>query len=127
MRQRFNMQDYCIEVDYGFHVIERLHTRFSNLDTAYLDFIIENVFTNEKVSDYLINDVRIGDDVVVIDEDSGVSLAVNIGLDCFYVKTIFNAYEGNLLIGDMQTVLRYAREIGLRIEQFQRRRSEVYA
>ena len=108
MRQRFKLQDYSIEIDYGVHVIE-------------------TVFTNEKVSDYLINDVRIGDDVVVIDEDSGVSLAVNIGLDCFYVKTVFNAYEGNLLIGDMQTVLRYAREIGLRIEQFQRRRSEVYA
>ncbi len=127
MRQRFKLQDYSIEIDYGVHVIERLYTRFSNLDTAYLDYVIETVFTNEKVSDYLINDVRIGDDVVVIDEDSGVSLAVNIGLDCFYVKTVFNAYEGNLLIGDMQTVLRYAREIGLRIEQFQRRRSEVYA
>ena len=127
MRQRFKLQDYSIEIDYGVHVIERLYTRFSNLDTAYLDYVIDTVFTNEKVSDYLINDVRIGDDVVVIDEDSGVSLAVNIGLDCFYVKTVFNAYEGNLLIGDMQTVLRYAREIGLRIEQFQRRRSEVYA
>ena len=127
MRQRFKLQDYSIEIVYGVHVIERLYTRFSNLDTAYLDYVIETVFTNEKVSDYLINDVRIGDDVVVIDEDSGVSLAVNIGLDCFYVKTVFNAYEGNLLIGDMQTVLRYAREIGLRIEQFQRRRSEVYA
>ena len=127
MRQRFKLQDYSIEIDYGVHVIERLYTRFSNQDTAYLDYVIETVFTNEKVSDYLINDVRIGDDVVVIDEDSGVSLAVNIGLDCFYVKTVFNAYEGNLLIGDMQTVLRYAREIGLRIEQFQRRRSEVYA
>lgn len=127
MRQWFKLQDYSIEIDYGVHVIERLYTRFSNLDTAYLDYVIETVFTNEKVSDYLINDVRIGDDVVVIDEDSGVSLAVNIGLDCFYVKTVFNAYEGNLLIGDMQTVLRYAREIGLRIEQFQRRRSEVYA
>ena len=127
MRQRFKLQDYSIEIDYGVHVIERLYTRFSNLDTAYLDYVIETVFTNEKVSDYLINDVRIGDDVVIIDEDSGVSLAVNIGLDCFYVKTVFNAYEGNLLVGDMQTVLRYAREIGLRIEQFQRRRSEVYA
>ena len=112
MRQRFNLQDYSIEIDYGLHVVERLNTRFSNLDTAYLDFVIESVFTNETVSDYLINDVRIGDDVVVIDEDSGISLAVNIGLDCFYVKTIYNAFEGNLLLGDMQTVLRYAREIG---------------
>ena len=127
MRQRFNLQDYSIEIDYGLHVVERLNTRFSNLDTAYLDFVIESVFTNETVSDYLINDVRIGDDVVVIDEDSGISLAVNIGLDCFYVKTIYNAFEGNLLLGDMQTVLRYAREIGLRIEHFQRRRNEAYA
>ena len=127
MRQRFNLQDYSIEIDYGLHVVERLNTRFRNLDTAYLDFVIESVFTNETVSDYLINDVRIGDDVVVIDEDSGISLAVNIGLDCFYVKTIYNAFEGNLLLGDMQTVLRYAREIGLRIEHFQRRRNEAYA
>ena len=127
MRQIFRMQDYDIEVDYGSHVIKRMYSRFSGIDTYYLDFIFENIFTDYDVIDYLINDVRIGEDVVIIDEDSGVSMAVNIGADCFYIKTLFNAYEGNLLIGEMQKVLRVAKDYGLKIEYFQKRRSESFA
>ena len=89
MRQIFRMQDYDIEVDYGSHVIKRMYSRFSGIDTYYFDFIFENIFTDYDVIDYLINDVRIGEDVVIIDEDSGVSMAVNIGADCFYIKTLF--------------------------------------
>lgn len=127
MRQIFKMQDYEIEVDYGGHVVSRLHSRFNGIDTYYLDFVFENIFTDSDVVDYLINDVRIGEDVVIIDEDSGVSMAVNIGAECFYIKTLFNAYEGNLLIGEMQKVLRLARSCGLRIEYFHKRRGECFA
>lgn len=127
MRQTFKMQDYEIMVDYGPHVISRLYSRFTGIDTYYLDFIFEGIFTNEDVGEYLINDVRIGEEVVVIDEDSGISFALNVGTDCFFVKTLFNAYEGNLLIGEMQKVLRLAKARGLRIEQFTRQRSERYA
>lgn len=127
MKQTFKMQDYEIVVDYGPHVVSRLYSRFSGLDTGYLDFVFENIFSNNDVGEYLINDVRIGEDVVVIDEDSGISFALNVGVDCFFVKTLFNAYEGTLLIGEMQKVLRFARENGLRIERFTRQRSESYA
>lgn len=127
MRQQFKMQDYVIEVDYGPHVVQRLRTRFDGLDTYYLDLVFESIFSDSCVSDYLINDVRIGEDVVVIDEDSGISFAMNIGCDLFFVKTIYNAYEGNLLIGEMQKVLRFARNKGLRIEEFQRRSVKTYA
>lgn len=127
MIQRFKMQDYCIDVDYGGHVVERLKTRFDNLGTGYLDFVLETIFSDENVADYLINDVRIGEDVVVIDEDSGISFAMNVGLECFFVKTIFNAYEGTMMIGEMQKVLRYARELGLRVEEFSRRKVPSYA
>ena len=127
MRQTFKMQDYDIMVDYGPHVVSRLYSRFSGIDTCYLDFIFESIFTNEDVGEYLINDVRIGEEVVVIDEDSGISFALNVGTDCFFVKTLFNAYEGNLLIGEMQKVLRLAKARGLRIEEFTRKRSESYA
>lgn len=127
MRQIFKINDYDIEVDYGYHVVDRLRARFDDIDTFYLDFIFESIFTDEAVSDYLINDVRIGEDVVVIDEDSGISFAVNIGCDMFYVKTIYNAYEGNLLIGEMQKVLRFAKDIGLRVDEFSRRKGTVYA
>ena len=71
--------------------------------------------------------MRIGEEVVVIDEDSGISFALNVGTDCFFVKTLFNAYEGNLLIGEKQKVLRLAKARGLCIEQFTRQRSESYA
>lgn len=127
MIQRFKMQDYSIDVDYGIHVIRRLNTRFDGLSTAFLDFILETLLTNEEVVDYLINNVRIGEDVVVIDEDSGVSLAINIGLDCFYVKTVYNTDVDNMFVGDMQKVLHFARKASLRIEEFQRRRTPHYA
>ncbi len=127
MRQTFKMQDYDIMVDYGPHEVSRLYSRFSGIDTCYLDFIFEGIFTNKDVGEYLINDVRIGEEVVVIDEDSRISFALNVGTDCFFVKTLFNAYEGNLLIGEMQKVLRLAKARGLRIEEFTRQRSESYA
>lgn len=125
MNQRFMMQDYCIEVDYGAHVLNRLRTRF-DMESAWLDYILESIFTDENVADYLINDVRIGEDVIVIDEDSGVSFALNVGTDCFYVKTVFNAHDDSMRIGDMQKVLRFARELGLRVEKFQRKRRPCY-
>ncbi len=127
MRQTFKMQDYDISVDYGSHVLQRLHTRFYDLNSCYLDFVFENIFTDENMADFLLNDVRIGEDVVVIDEDSGISFAVNIGVECFYVKTLYNILDGNLLIGDMQKVLRFAKNAGLRIEEFRRQKGECYA
>ncbi len=127
MIQRFKMQDYSIDVDYGIHVIRRLNARFEGLGTAFLDFVLETILTNEEVADYLINDVRIGEDVVVIDEDSGVSFAMNIGLDCFYVKTVYNTDKDNMFVGEMQKVLHFARKASLRIEEFQRRRTPNYA
>ena len=124
---KVKMGSYDIEVDYGLHVIDRLCSRFFGMDAAYLDYVFECLFADTDVADFLINEVRIGEDVVVIDEDSGISLAVNVGIDSMYVKTIYNAYEGSLLIGEMQKVLRYAREKGLRTEIFHKQGRPAYA
>ena len=124
---KVKMGSYDIEVDYGMHVIDRLCRRFYGMDTAYLNYVFECLFADTSVADFLINEVRIGEDVVVIDEDSGISLAVNVGIDSMYVKTIYNAYEGNLLIGEMQKVLRYAKAKGLRTEIFHKQGETVYA
>ena len=118
MKQRFKMLDYEISVDYGPHVINRLFARFYDLDTEYLDYILSTIFSNQTVSDFLINDVKIGEDVVVIDEESGLSMAVNIGTELFFVKTIYNAYEGNLLIAERQEVLRVGKSGELKVEKF---------
>lgn len=126
MRQRFKLNDYDIEVDYGSHVVHRLYDRFDGLDTGYLDYVLELFFTNKAVSEFLINDVRIGEDIVVIDEDSGITFAVNIGRDLFYIKTIYNSYEDTIRIGNMQKVLRFGRQYGLRVREF-RRKEHVYA
>ncbi len=126
MRQRFKLNDYDIEVDYGSHVVHRLYDRFDGYDTGYLDYVLELFFTDKAVSDFLINDVRIGEDVVVIDEDSGISFAMNIGSDTFYIKTIYNSYEDTMRIGDMQKVLNFGRQCGLRVREF-RRKERVYA
>lgn len=127
MRQFIRMGEYQIEVSYGYHVRERLMARFTDIDIPYFNFILSNIFSDPAVADYLINDVRVGEDVVIVDEDSGVAIAANVGTDCIYLKTIFNAYEGNMLVGEMQKVVRYAKETGARMEAFVKRRKESYA
>lgn len=127
MRQFIRMGEYQIEVSYGYHVRERLLARFTDIDIPYFNYILGNIFSDPAVADYLINEVRIGEDVVIVDEDSGVAIAANIGTDCIYLKTIFNVYEGTLLTGEMQKVVRYAKEKGARMEAFVKRRKERYA
>ena len=127
MRQFIKMQEYQIEVDYGYHVLERLYTRFPDYDVGLFDYTLCSVISDPAVADYLINEVRVGEDVVLIDENSGISFALNIGTDCIYVKTIFNTYEGTLLIAEAEKVLRYAKEKIVSFELFEKRRENAYA
>ena len=127
MRQFIRMGEYQIEVSYGYKVRVRLMARFTDIDIPYFNFILSNIFSDPAVADYLINEVRVGEDVVIVDEDSGVAIAANVGTDCIYLKTIFNAYEGNMLVGEMQKVVRYAKETGARMEAFVKRRKKSYA
>ena len=126
---RINMQGFQIEVDYGSHVRYRLQTRFEDMDCDYLDYRIEVLFSDEQVADYLLNEVRIGDDVVLVDEDSGISFALAVGTNQIYIKTVYNAYErmSAMHVADKQQVLRYAEKLGVRAEIFERKRREVYA
>lgn len=124
---KIRMQDYVIEIDYGMHVKSRLQSRFDGIGVEYLDYVFECIFADGEVANYLINEVRIGEDVVVIDESSGISFAANVGVDNIYVKTLYNVYEGNLLIGDMQKVLRFAKNHCLNIEVFERKEKKAYA
>lgn len=127
MRQFIKMQEYQIEVDYGYHVLERLYTRFPDYDVGLFDYTLCSVISDPAVADYLINEVRVGEDVVLIDENSGISFALNIGTDCIYVKTIFNTYEGTLLIAEAEKVLRYAKEKIVSFELFEKWRKNAYA
>lgn len=126
---RINMQGFSIEVDYGSHVRYRLQTRFDGMDCDYLDYRIEVLFSDEQIADYLLNEVRIGDDVILVDEDSGITFALAVGTDQIYIKTVYNAYDrtSTLLVGDKQQILRYAEKLGVRTEIFERKRRDVYA
>ena len=66
---RVNMQGYLMEIDYGMHVRQRLEVRFDGIDCSYLDYRIEVLFGDPEVADYLLNEVRIGEDVVLVDEE----------------------------------------------------------
>ena len=65
---RVNMQGYLMEIDYGMHVRQRLEVRFDGIDCSYLDYRIEVLFGDPEVADYLLNEVRIGEDVVLVDD-----------------------------------------------------------
>lgn len=125
---KVNMLGYPIEIDYGSHVRQRLYSRFDNVDIAFLEYRIEVLFSDEAVAEHLINEVRIGEDVILIDEDSGITFAANIGADTIYIMTVYNAFEySGFRCGDQQQVLRFAKKNGFTAKRFERKRGNVYA
>lgn len=128
MCKSVNMLGYRMEVDYGSHVKSRLRDRFDGLDVSFLEYRIETLFEEDAVADYLLNEVRIGEEVVLIDEDSGITFAVAVGVDQFYIKTVYNACSySRMRCGDNQQVLKYAQKEGFRSERFERKRGDIYA
>lgn len=124
---RVNMQGYLMEIDYGMHVRQRLEVRFDGIDCSYLDYRIEVLFGDPEVADYLLNEVRIGEDVVLVDEDSGITFAIAVYADSFYIKTVYNAYgQGALRVREKQQILRYAEKMGFRTERFEKKRRSAH-
>lgn len=124
---RVNMQGYLMEIDYGMHVRQRLEVRFDGIDCNYLDYRIEVLFGDPEVADYLLNEVRIGEDVVLVDEDSGITFAIAVYADSFYIKTVYNAYDqGSLRVREKQQILRYAEKMGFRTERFEKKRRSAH-
>ena len=124
---RVNMQGYLMEIDYGMHVRQRLEVRFDGMDCSYLDYRIEVLFGDPEVADYLLNEVRIGEDVVLVDEDSGITFAIAVYTDSIYIKTVYNAYgQGAFRVGEKQQILRYAEKMGFRTERFEKKRRSAH-
>lgn len=124
---RVNMQGYLMEIDYGMHVRQRLEVRFDGIDCSYLDYRIEVLFGDPEVADYLLNEVRIGEDVVLVDEDSGITFAIAVYTDSIYIKTVYNAYgQGAFRVGEKQQILRYAEKMGFRTERFEKKRRNAH-
>ena len=125
---KVNMLGYPIEVDYGSHVKQRLRSRFDDVDIAFLEYRIEVLFGDEAVAEHLMNEVKNGEDVILIDEDSGITFAVNVGAETIYIMTVYNAFEySGFRCGDRQQVLKFAEKNGFRSERFERKRGNVYA
>ena len=124
---RVNMHGYLMEIDYGMHVRQRLEVRFDGIDCSYLDYRIEVLFGDPEVADYLLNEVRIGEDVVLVDEDSGITFAIAVYTDSIYIKTVYNAYgQGAFRVGEKQQILRYAEKMGFRTERFEKKRRSAH-
>ena len=124
---RVNMQGYLMEIDYGMHVRQRLEVRFDGIDCSYLDYRIEVLLGDPEVADYLLNEVRIGEDVVLVDEDSGITFAIAVYTDSIYIKTVYNAYgQGAFRVGEKQQILRYAEKMGFRTERFEKKRRSAH-
>ena len=127
MKVLIRMGDYQIEVGYGYHVEQRISARFLDLDFSYFNYVLSNIFSDPQVADYLINDVKVGEDVIVVDEDTGFTIAANIGIESIFIKTIYNLYEGTMRIRENQPVLRYGKRNGFRTEIFTRNKEKCYA
>jgi hypothetical protein len=69
------------------HAFHRMGLRaFLTPDDMF--FRLALLLESEDVADYLLNDVRVGEDAVIIDEDNGVTSVVAMGVDSVTVKTI---------------------------------------
>ena len=124
---RVSMQGYLMEIDYGMHVRQRLEVRFDGIDCNYLDYRIEVLFGDPEVADYLLNEVRIGEDVVLVDKDSGITFAIAVYTDWIYIKTVYNAYDqGVFRVAEKQQILRYAEKMGFRTERFEKKRRSAH-
>ena len=124
---RVTMQGSLMEIDYGMHVRQRLEVRFDGIDCSYLDYRIEVLFGDPEVADYLLNEVRIGEDVVLVDEDSGITFAIAVYTDSIYIKTVYNAYgQAAFRVGEKQQILRYAEKMGFRTERFEKKRRSAH-
>ena len=127
MKVLIRMGDYQIEVGYGYHVEQRISARFLDWDFSYFNYVLSNIFSDPQVADYLINEVKVGEDVIVVDEDTGFTIAANIGIESIFIKTIYNLYEGTMRIRENQPVLRYGKRNGFRTEIFTRNKEKCYA
>lgn len=127
MKVLIRMGDYQIEVGYGYHVEQRISARFLDLDFSYFNYVLSMIFSDPQVADYLINEVKVGEDVIVVDEDTGFTIAANIGIESIFIKTIYNLYEGTMRIRENQPVLRYGKRNGFRTEIFTRNKEKCYA
>ena len=125
---KVNMLGYPIEIDYGSHVKQRLRSRFDDVDIAFLEYRIEVLFSDKAVAEHLMNEVKIGEDVILIDEDSGITFAVNVEVEVIYIMAVYNALEySGFRLGVRQQVLKFAEKNGFRSERFERKRGNVYA
>ncbi len=97
------------------------------MDFSYFNYVLSNIFSDPQVADYLINEVKVGEDVIVVDEDTGFTIAANIGIESIFIKTIYNLYEGTMRIRENQPVLRYGKRNGFRTEIFTRNKEKCYA
>lgn len=50
-----------------------------------LSFLLED----ETLADYLLNEVPIGKDVIIFDEDNGISYVLTVDLDSIDIKTLY--------------------------------------
>ena len=123
---RVNMQGYLMEIDYGMHVRQRLEVRFDGIDCSYLDYRIEVLFGDPEVADYLLNEVRIGEDVVLVDEDSGITFAIAVYTDSIHQDGVQRLRPGCSPVGEKQQILRYAEKMGFRTERFEKKRRSAH-
>jgi hypothetical protein len=82
-----NMCGQKMEYSISGHAIQRVGMR-TFLDSDDMFFSLALLLEREEVADYLLNEVKVGDDAVIIDEDSGVTSVVAMGLNHVAVKTV---------------------------------------
>ena len=81
---------------------------FSEFEWNEQFFQLANLLERSDVANYLLNDVRVGESAIIIDEDNGVSYSVGMGVDFVDCEAVFYHERRNSM----------TRRIGVGREQF---------
>ncbi len=82
-----NMCGQKMEYTLSRHAFQRIGLR-TVLSPDDVFFRLALLLEREDVADYLLNEVKLGEDAVIIDEDNGVTSVLSMGLDHVAVKTV---------------------------------------
>lgn len=84
---KISMCGQKMEYSLSRHAFQRIGER-SRVSSDEVFFQLAFLLEREDVGDYLLNEVRVGEEAVIIDEDNGTSYVIAMGADTVDVVTV---------------------------------------
>lgn len=93
----YDMEPQRMTVVMSRHARERVLERHDSEspDTALIRIAL--LLERKDIADYVLNEVRIGDCAVILDEDSNCAYSIATGEDAIYIKTVYYLHQRHFI------------------------------